>query len=95
LAQEILQKQAQLRPASANPVKRQTVDPRSNLLASIREGIKLRSVQNNQQKQVEKDSPPHDVASILARRVAMQLSDSDSNHSDNETDDGWDDDSQH
>lgn len=95
LAQEILLKQQQLKPATTQPFQRPLVDPRNDLLASIREGIKLRSVQSNKEKQVEKENPLHDVASILARRVAMQLSDSDSNHSENETDDGWDEDSHH
>lgn len=91
LAQEILKKQQELRSAPSNPKPLPQFDARSSLLASIREGIKLRKVQQNQQKQVQKrnDDNLKDVASILARRVAMQLSDSESNHSNNESDDDW------
>ena len=93
LAQEILKKQQEgLRSASLNqPKKLMQFDPHSSLLASIREGITLRKVQQNKQKQVDKDDGHlKDVASILARRVAMQLSDSESNHSNNnESDDDW------
>lgn len=93
LAQEIQKKQQELKAAPLNPPKPSTqFDARSSLLASIREGIKLRSVQQRQQKQVDKQNSAHlkDVASILARRVAMQLSDSESNHSNAESeDDDW------
>ncbi|XP_064473096.1 actin-binding protein WASF3-like isoform X2 [Ornithodoros turicata] len=64
-------------------------DPRSDLLAAIREGIKLRRVEDLKQKQVEKAAQPHDVASILARRVAIEVSDSDSG-SGSEYDSDWD-----
>lgn len=93
LAQEIQKKQQELKSAPLNPPKPSTqFDVRSTLLASIREGIQLRSVQQRQQKQVDKQNSAHlkDVASILARRVAMQLSDSESNHSNVESeDDDW------
>ncbi|KAL3225770.1 hypothetical protein MRX96_049117 [Rhipicephalus microplus] len=64
-------------------------DARSDLLAAIREGIKLRRVEDFKQKQVEKAAQPHDVASILARRVAIEVSDSESG-SDSEYDSDWD-----
>lgn len=64
-------------------------DARSDLLAAIREGIKLRRVEDLKQKQVEKAAQPHDVASILARRVAIEVSDSDSG-SGSEYDSDWD-----
>ena len=93
LAQEIQKKQQELKSAPLNaPKSAPQFDARTSLLASIREGIKLRSVQQRQQKQVEKQNSAHlkDVASILARRVAMQLSDSESNHSNVESeDDDW------
>ncbi|XP_054711614.1 LOW QUALITY PROTEIN: actin-binding protein WASF3-like [Uloborus diversus] len=64
-------------------------DGRSDLLAAIREGIKLRRVEDIKAKEVEKAAPLHDVASILARRVAMEFSDSDS-ASESECDsEGW------
>ncbi|KFM71450.1 Wiskott-Aldrich syndrome protein family member 3, partial [Stegodyphus mimosarum] len=63
-------------------------DGRSDLLAAIREGIKLRRVEDIKQKEVEKAAPLHDVASILARRVAMEFSDSDSSESEDDSE-GW------
>lgn len=70
-------------------------DARSDLLAAIREGIKLRRVEDSKQKEVEKCTPLHDVASILARRVAMELSDSDEGgEGDEEDDDPWDENSE-
>lgn len=93
LAQEILKKQQEgLKSAPINQSKPiAQMDARSELLNSIREGIKLRSVQQRKQKQVEKDSHLKDVASILARRVAMSLSDSE-NDDDDENGDDWVDD---
>ncbi|KAG8196088.1 hypothetical protein JTE90_007827 [Oedothorax gibbosus] len=64
-------------------------DGRSDLLAAIREGIKLRRVEDIKQKEVEKAAPLHDVASILARRVAMEFSDSDSQSGSEYDSDGW------
>lgn len=85
-----VQKEERAAPA---PVKGVTpappTDARSDLLAAIREGIKLRRVEDFKQKQVEKAAQPHDVASILARRVAIEVSDSESG-SDSEYDSDWD-----
>ncbi|XP_026473453.1 wiskott-Aldrich syndrome protein family member 2 isoform X2 [Ctenocephalides felis] len=65
------------------------VDPRNDLLKAIRDGIKLRKVEKISQKEVERGNAFHDVASILARRVAVEFSDSDS-ASDSEYDsEGW------
>ncbi|RWS23167.1 Wiskott-Aldrich syndrome protein family member 1-like protein [Leptotrombidium deliense] len=102
LAQEILQKQQQLRPPKLSTLNKvlpqmsdKPTDARSDLLAAIREGIKLRRVQDSKQKEVEKAAPLHDVASILARRVAMEISDSESGgESDGSESDGWDDESE-
>ncbi|KAF7493874.1 hypothetical protein SSS_07750 [Sarcoptes scabiei] len=72
-------------------------DVRSNLLAAIRHGIKLKRVEESRQREVEQNGPLHDVASILARRVAMELSDSDGDGVDGENggdSDAWDDDSE-
>lgn len=81
-AQQILQGQKQLQPPKMSTmnkvlpgVSQQHAD---GLLAAIREGIKLRRVEDTKQKEVDKVAPCNDVASILARRVAMELSDSDS-----------------
>ncbi|XP_043253753.1 wiskott-Aldrich syndrome protein family member 3 isoform X1 [Colletes gigas] len=65
------------------------VDPRNDLLKAIRDGIKLRKVEKIEQKEVERVNALYDVASILARRVAVEFSDSDS-ASESECDsEGW------
>ncbi|XP_037082176.1 wiskott-Aldrich syndrome protein family member 3-like [Pollicipes pollicipes] len=64
-------------------------DARSDLLKAIRDGIKLRKVEVVEEKRREEAKPLHDVASILARRVAIEVSDSNSgSDSDSEA---WDD----
>ncbi|XP_054711697.1 actin-binding protein WASF3-like [Uloborus diversus] len=70
-------------------------DGRSDLLAAIREGIKLRRVEDIKQKEVEKAAPLHDVASILARRVAVEYSDSDSQSGSEYDSDGWEEEGEH
>jgi len=58
---------------------------------AIRDGIKLRKVEKSEQRQeVDRGvNGLHDVASILARRVAVEFSDSESG-SDSECDsEGW------
>ncbi|XP_055592964.1 actin-binding protein WASF2 [Uranotaenia lowii] len=65
-------------------------DPRSDLMKAIRDGIKLRKVE---QRNDAKDSDRtierlHDVASILARRVAIELSESSDSESDDDSE-GW------
>lgn len=87
--QEILQKQKQLQPIKHINRPPPKSDPRNDLLAAIREGIKLKRVEDSKQKEVEKNEHLLDVASILARRVAMELSDSESNDSDDSNND-WD-----
>ncbi|XP_043463577.1 wiskott-Aldrich syndrome protein family member 3 isoform X2 [Leptopilina heterotoma] len=65
------------------------VDPRNDLLKAIRDGIKLRKVEKIEQKEVERVNALNDVASILARRVAVEFSDSDT-ASESECDsEGW------
>ena len=65
------------------------VDPRNDLLKAIRDGIKLRKVEKIEQKKVNRLNALNDVASILARRVAVEFSDSDS-ASESECDsEGW------
>lgn len=58
-----------------------------NVFLSSLTGIQLRKVerQHNEAREVK---PPLDVASILARRVAIELSESESSDSD-EDDEGW------
>ena len=90
--QEILQKQKQLQPIKHVNRPPPKSDPRNDLLAAIREGIKLKRVEDSKQKEVEKSEHLLDVASILARRVAMELSDSESNDSDDSNND-WNDES--
>ncbi|KAL1494072.1 hypothetical protein ABEB36_009728 [Hypothenemus hampei] len=86
-------------PPKLNPVKDRVLgklgpplaDPRNDLLKAIRDGIKLRKVEKSEQRQeVDRGvNGLHDVASILARRVAVEFSDSDSG-SDSECDsEGW------
>jgi WAS protein family, member 3 len=48
----------------------------------------LKKVEKSELKEVEKNNALHDVASILARRVALEFSDSESG-SDSEESDGW------
>ncbi|XP_014207045.1 wiskott-Aldrich syndrome protein family member 3 isoform X2 [Copidosoma floridanum] len=73
----------------SNPNVPAPVDPRNDLLKAIRDGIKLRKVEKIEQKEVERVNALNDVASILARRVAVEFSDSDS-ASESECDsEGW------
>ena len=51
-------------------------------------GIKLRKVEKSEQKEIERSTGLHDVASILARRVAIELSESESSESDDDSE-GW------
>ena len=98
-AQQIQAKHSQLQPPSANKMSNRLLPPhaapdtRSSLLAAIREGIKLRRVEDHKAKEVEKSAPCNDVASILARRVPQELSDSDSEGGNNSgfESDAWDD----
>ncbi|XP_053610558.1 actin-binding protein WASF3 [Plodia interpunctella] len=71
-------------------------DPRSDLLKAIRDGIKLRKVEKRcletgGRYDTLRSAPGlHDVASILARRVAVELSDSSSAaDSDSDDEDQW------
>ncbi|XP_065339451.1 actin-binding protein WASF3 isoform X2 [Cloeon dipterum] len=75
-------------PPKKAPPAPKPVDPRSDLLKAIRDGITLRKVEKSEMKEVEKSNALHDVASILARRVAVEFSDSESG-SDSEESDGW------
>ena len=64
-------------------------DARSDLLKAIRDGIKLRKVEDVEEQRRAQAQPLHDVASILARRVAIEV-DSDSD-SESESNSDWDD----
>lgn len=48
-------------------------------------GIKLRKVEKIEQKEKERTTAFHDVASILARRVAIELSESEESDSDEDS----------
>ncbi|XP_075152213.1 wiskott-Aldrich syndrome protein family member 3 SCAR isoform X4 [Haematobia irritans] len=63
-------------------------DTRSDLMKSIRDGITLRKVEKSEQKEIERNTGLHDVASILARRVAIELSESEDSDSDDDSE-GW------
>lgn len=65
------------------------VDPRNDLLKAIRDGIKLRKVEKIEQKEVERGNGLHDVASILARRVAVEFTDSESGSESECDSEGW------
>lgn len=88
---------ALLRGASALKPPRPTPDPqpdpRSDLLKAIRDGIKLRKVEKRDDTSGRYDTlrgAPVDVASILARRVAVELSDTSSGpDSDSDDSDQW------
>lgn len=97
-AQQILAKQSQLQPAKKSLTNRGSNggahvvnDARSGLLQAIREGIKLRKVEDSKVREAEKAAPCNDVASILARRVPQELSDSDSDDHSGFESDAWDD----
>ncbi|XP_044760684.1 wiskott-Aldrich syndrome protein family member 2 [Coccinella septempunctata] len=87
LAKILQQSPPKLNPVKDRPVQKQLPpldNPRNDLLKAIRDGIKLRKVEKIEQKEVER----HDVASILARRVAVEFSESESG-SDSEDSEGW------
>lgn len=64
---------------------RKPANKTTSLLSSIQQGVQLRKVEV-QEKEVKADSGAFDVAKILARRAAMEFSDSDSDGDD----DDWD-----
>lgn len=51
-------------------------------------GISLRKVEKSEQKEIERNTAMLDVASILARRVAIELSESDDSDSEDDSE-GW------
>lgn len=64
-------------------------DARSNLLDAIRHGTKLRKVEEVENGKQE-SAPMHDVASILARRCAMQYSSSEHDSDSESSGSDWD-----
>ncbi|XP_072178449.1 uncharacterized protein [Diadema setosum] len=52
----------------------QASDPRSDLLAAIKEGMKLRKVEVQEEKQRHSEPAPNSVEAILRRRIAVELS---------------------
>lgn len=91
-AAQLQQKQQQLRKTVPAQQEAQR-DPRQDLLAAIKQGITLRRVEDSKRRvEAEKQqSMGNDVASILARRVAMQVSDSDDNCDEDDAENDWDD----
>lgn len=63
-------------------------DSRTDLMKAIRDGITLRKVEKCEQKEIERTTGLHDVASILARRVAIELSESEESESEDDSE-GW------
>ncbi|KAM8717621.1 hypothetical protein ACLKA7_004335 [Drosophila subpalustris] len=63
-------------------------DPRNDLMKAIRDGISLRKVEKSELKEIERNTAMLDVASILARRVAIELSESEDSDSEDDSE-GW------
>ncbi|XP_030384038.1 wiskott-Aldrich syndrome protein family member 3 isoform X2 [Scaptodrosophila lebanonensis] len=63
-------------------------DPRNDLMKAIRDGITLRKVEKSEQKEIDRNTALLDVASILARRVAIELSESEDSDSEDDSE-GW------
>ncbi|XP_065673802.1 actin-binding protein WASF3 [Hydra vulgaris] len=76
--------------SAAKPPQPVEVDPRNDLLGAIRKGMNLKKTQqiSKEEKQL---TMGNDVASILARRIALEVSDSEED-GDSDTDDDWSDD---
>ncbi|XP_031570076.1 wiskott-Aldrich syndrome protein family member 3-like [Actinia tenebrosa] len=71
------------------PMPSEEVDSRSDLLAAIRQGMALRKTQGQEKKKVkEKEDNTMDVATILARRIAVEYS---SSEDESETGSEWED----
>eukprot|EP00112_Aurelia_sp_Birch-Aquarium-sp1_P021558 Seg584.1 transcript_id=Seg584.1/GoldUCD/mRNA.D3Y31 product="Wiskott-Aldrich syndrome protein family member 2" protein_id=Seg584.1/GoldUCD/D3Y31 len=98
LTSALLQQGKRLAPASDRalnppPDDQGDEDDRNDLLNAIRKGMQLKKAQErklNEKKQDEKQGM--DVASILARRIAMELSDSEDDDDDDYSSDDWNDD---
>ena len=75
--------------SAAKPPPPVEVDPRNDLLGAIRKGMNLKKTQqiSKEEKQL---TMGNDVASILARRIALEVSDSEED-GDSDTDDNWSD----
>lgn len=56
------------------PAPVQASDPRSDLLAAIQEGMKLRKVEVQEERQRHSEPAPNSVEAILRRRIAVELS---------------------
>lgn len=72
------------------PAPEPVVDPRNDLLSAIRHGMNLRQTQQVTKEERKEIGMGNDVASILARRIAVEFSDSDD--SDFSDDGDWSDD---
>ena len=66
-------------------------DTRNDLLAAIRKGMNLRKTQQETKSEKKEANMGNDVASILARRIAMEFSDSEDDD-DDYSDGEWSDD---
>ncbi|KAH8395501.1 hypothetical protein KR215_008606 [Drosophila sulfurigaster] len=73
---------------SAKKVQPPFHDPRNDLMKAIRDGIILRKVEKSELKEIERNTAMLDVASILARRVAIELSESEDSDSEDDSE-GW------
>ncbi|XP_022081789.1 wiskott-Aldrich syndrome protein family member 3-like isoform X1 [Acanthaster planci] len=67
-------------------------DSRNNLLTAIQRGINLRKVEIQEERARHQTPVPNSVEAILARRIAVELSDTESDDDEDEDDDEeWDD----
>ncbi|XP_017858433.1 PREDICTED: wiskott-Aldrich syndrome protein family member 3 isoform X2 [Drosophila arizonae] len=73
---------------SAKKIQAPFHDPRNDLMKAIRDGIILRKVEKSELKEIERNTAMLDVASILARRVAIELSESEDSDSEDDSE-GW------
>eukprot|EP00794_Sanderia_malayensis_P000353 gene353-986_t len=90
-AQAFADQRAELKPASKAPPPPEVEDTRGDLLSAIRKGMELKKVQERRLDERKEEKQAMDVASILARRIAMELSDSEDDDDDFDSDSDWSD----
>lgn len=79
-----------LAPAPVSPVSKPIqADPRSELLKAIERGINLKKTDIAKEKAFQKEKPDNSVEAILSRRIAVELSDSDTEY--DSQDEDWSD----
>ncbi|XP_017855078.1 wiskott-Aldrich syndrome protein family member 2 isoform X3 [Drosophila busckii] len=86
--QQLLQPNGNTHIVAAKKIMPPFHDPRNDLMKAIRDGISLRKVEKSELKEIERNTAMLDVASILARRVAIELSESEDSDSEDDSE-GW------